>query len=806
MKMALLLACLAAEPGRQFSRDELIARLWPDDPVETAQNNLRVTLHRLRTVLGKEVLETTRRFVWLVPGTLMSDVAAFEDAVRNCHWREAKRWYGGPYLPGIYDDATLAERERLEKLYEDVCSHLASPGQPPASLPKYLTRFLCRETEQAEIARLLDERRLVTIVGPGGVGKTRLATELAASQRERFDGIVFVALAECLDASELPEHLRRALPISNSEDPTNQVLQAFFRDRAGLLVLDNVEQLVESGVAESIEMLLAALPTLRCLVTSRCPLGLEGEQLYPLKPLIQEHAIELFVDRARSVCPDFRADDSTRGPLTTLCRRLDGIPFALELAASHAGSLCLTEILRQLERDPTILAHPHKSGRQASVQETIAWSWRLLPQHLRGFLACLSVFRGGWSLPAAVAVCDRQDGDRCLDALRRASLVVREDGASGSRYHLLELIRTFAAAQLPDALRQDAEARHRRFFVGQAGEEDTANVLAALRSAVAVDDGEVAEALFLSHAFGALKKLGIAAVLEAGRAILALPSSSPLARLRVLSHLTYLADAAGDTKLVDSLLTEARRVAGTEQALRARLLAMEGQIAVSRNTAPETAIPPLKEALRLAEESGDTPMQATILRRLGILLLRNRCIDEAEASFTLSGKLFTQIGDATGARYALGNRAHALAERGDLSGALALYELCLERSQVEQDRLHETQNLLNIGSLQASQGRWKEALEAGRACLQLCRATGNLRTMANAFWNLPEPLLRLGEGRKAATLMHFAERFWLDHFEGVTANELAYRDKILTESGAGSDAREVGNALSLEEALHLALG
>ncbi len=804
LKMAALLGCLCAAPGRQFSRDELIARLWPDQPIEAGQNNLRVALSRLKTELGEGVLDISRLYVRLVPGMAQTDVAAFERSARGGNFAVALELYAGPFLPGIYDDATVAERERLEALAAQVRERVERLGASSAlrvALPHFLTTFFARVAERESLSELLVHRRLVTLIGPGGIGKTRLATELAGALVSEFSIVAFVPLDECFEAAEVLERVKQALALSG-EGPTQELLAAFLQDRATLLVLDNLEQLIESGAADVIVELLRRVPSLRCLVTSRRPLGVPGEQLFPLSPLILEQSLALFLDRARSVHPEFAVTEQNRGTLEILCQRLDGIPLALELAASRVRSRSLPEMLEELEHSLNLLARPMKVARHASLHATIHWSWRLLPSHQQAFLAQLSVFRGGWTAEAASIVCDQPDAKDRLEALLDASLVVREESVGGQvRYRLLELIRTFVAEQLPYDSREVARQRHRTFFSSHA---DAANVVAALESAREDGDSISAYALIQAHSQGCLLLLGIPVCLEMTRSVLALPAPTLQARLMVLSQAVQLASTHGEPELAESLCQEALELAGETPELRCVALAVQGQLAVARYADPSVAIPPLREALSLVAED-DAILRADLLRRLGILLYRSKTFEEATVCFEQSERLFADSGRPSGARYALALRADVRGAQGDKEGALEIYQACLVQARESGDRLHESKLLLNISTFQASLNRWKDCLSTERECLRLCHEIGNIRTMAFVLWNVPESFLNLGYLEAAATLMVFAERFWLTHFTALTDDDIRHRDWIISECAAYPEALEAGQALTLPEAFTLAL-
>lgn len=823
-KVVALLARFALQPQRVHTREELADLLWPETDRETGLARLRHALSSLRRTLvptdltGESFFVADRQSVRVRPEALHCDVRDVESAIRQRKWAEAKRLYQGELLPGFYDDWLCDERERLAALMESL-PESAEPtpsvvplalGTQQCLLPGYLTRFLGREAEREQLAQLVSQCRLLTLLGPGGIGKTRLAVELAQQLSTSYAVVAFVALAECFDANQILDRVRAALQLAGGERSALEQLVPFLYERPTLLVLDNLEQLLESGGGEAIEQLLLAAPSLTCVVTSRQVLGIAGEQAFPVSPLAADPSLALFLDRARAARPDFALSERNRDALTDLCEKLEGVPLALELAASRIRSLTPSEMQSQLEQSLRLLVRPpigsQKNARHASLHAAIAWSWRLLPAHQQAFFAQLSVFRGGWTAAAAQRVCEVSDAQERLTALTDASLVWSNESPRGeSRYHLLELIRTFATEQLPEELVEATRARHRAHFAEHASEEDAANVLAALESACRSHDAACAYRIFQTQATGALALLGAPRALLIGQEVLALPALTPRARLIALSHAVGFADTSGEIQVAQALSKEALAVAGQVPELRAIALSIQGQLAVSSYTSPDETIPLLREALALTSVSGDTTTRATILRRLGILLLRSKVLDEASTCFELSEQLFTSMGDVAGARYALANRAHILGEQGRERESLALYQICLTRARELGDRLHQSKLLLNIGSLQAGLGLWELALESAQACIQVCQQIGNLRTLAFAFWNLPEPLLHLGRPEAAAQLMAFAETFWITRFGPLSAEDVEYRDRILTGTGAAAAQLEQGRHLSLSEALALAL-
>lgn len=353
-------------------------------------------------------------------------------------------------------------------------------GRPPASLPAPPTPLIGRAAELAELAALLHApgTRLLTILGPGGMGKTHLAIELARASRERFaDGVCFVALAPLAGADELPAALLHALDLQPRGDPAALAIQVL-RDRQLLLVLDNVEHVLE--VADLVARLLQAAPRLQILATSRERLNLRGEQRYLIGGLAYEPgapegdgaeppAVQLFVQSARRVQPRFRLGDGELGEVRRICRLVLGMPLGLELAAAWVELLPLGAIAAQIERSGDFLAAELRDvpERQRSMRAIFDWSWRLLRADEQRVFRQLAVFRGGFTLEAAQAVAGATPA--MLLRLVGKSLV---QGSAG-RYEVHELLRQFAHEQLGLAQERAAvELRHGQFYLAFVAERE----------------------------------------------------------------------------------------------------------------------------------------------------------------------------------------------------------------------------------------------------------------------------------------------------------------------------------------------
>jgi predicted ATPase/DNA-binding SARP family transcriptional activator len=352
----------------------------------------------------------------------------------------------GPALRAL-EQAILAHDQSL------VVSH--APGRTMPPVPP--TPTVGRERELEALVRALSESRLVTLIGPGGVGKTRVAVEGARALAERYSGGVHVAwLAPVADAADVPAALAAAVEVvaPPGERPRDALVRRL-GGAASLLMVDNLEHVLTAGplLAE----LLAGCPQLRILATSREPLRLRGERCLPVPPLADSDAIELFVGRARDRRPDFRLTDVNASAVAELCRRLDGLPLALELAAARIGLLEPQQLVARLgDALPLLAGGPQDAPRrQQTIRATLEWSVALLDEEERRAFLALAVFTGGAELDVAERVTEAPLP--VLDALVAKSLVRLQNG----RLSLLEVVRQFAAAALADSRWGDAaRGRH----------------------------------------------------------------------------------------------------------------------------------------------------------------------------------------------------------------------------------------------------------------------------------------------------------------------------------------------------------
>jgi len=351
----------------------------------------------------------------------------------------------------------------------------------PGNLRPQATSFIGRESEVAEVEEALHQHRLVTLTGVGGVGKTRLAVEVAAGVADEFpDGVWFFELAAVTDPSAVPDAVAAVLGITQQPGKTvSESVAAALEGRVRLLVFDNCEHVVDS-VADLVEAILAASATVTILATSREGVGVSEEQLWRVPSLdvnsaTESAAVNLFVDRAHSVVSDFSlAQPGEADAVVEICRRLDGIPLAIELAASRMASMTPSEVRARLDHRFQLLVGSRRGlHRHHTLRHAVAWSYDLLDDAEKLLLTQCSVFAGGFDLQSACAVAGfDESGDYAmldlLDALVRKSLLVADRSSGRTRFSMLETIRQFAEEQLvAGGEATEARTAHARYFAGR---------------------------------------------------------------------------------------------------------------------------------------------------------------------------------------------------------------------------------------------------------------------------------------------------------------------------------------------------
>lgn len=816
-KITALLARLALDPRRAASREELVDLIWPDADLATGRNRLRQALFALRRLLEPPglppVLVVGRDAVALRPGAVHCDVAEFEACVRAGRWAEARAWYVGELLPGHYDEWIGEERRRLAALAER--AEQATPEPPdtaarppppaaPRALPAYLAPFFGRQAELAALAVALREHRLITLLGPGGTGKTRLAVELARREQARFDTVAFVPLADCRHGDELRAHLRSALQLPAGADDADDTLVLRLQGQRALLVLDNLEQLVASGGPAVVAALLQALPTLHVVVSSRRRLGLAGERCVELVPLAPpgdaddlaacagNPAVALFVDRAQAARAGFRLAAHNHADVRALCIALQGVPLALELAASRAHTLSVADMRQQLgaRLGPRLvaLAQPDApaSARHGSLEAAIDWSWQLLAPAERQALAALSVCRDGFTADTAAAVWGVADPGPLLARLIADSLVRAEPGPDGPmRHQLYDMVREFAAARLAPEDGRAARQRLRQWMLARAQARspltaaDEPNLHEALASAVA--DGHPQEALALSLATAShwkrhgaspeLRRLWLAA-LRAGAD--ASDASADLHAARCLfARLLY---DAGETTAARELADEAVTQAGDNAARLAQALAVQLRLRWQGQPRHDDGLSQaIRDALALTHPDGDRLTRADLLNLLGELMVAGQHDPAAALTFYDEAlALYESLGAERQTWDVRLGQGICADQQGRFDDALALHGAVARAAERLDDPLLLIDACNNLAVASTRARRWHDAVRHGLRQLQLATARYARYMQLLALWNLARPLVRSGRPELATLVLACCVREWQAHYAPLTAQDWRY--------------------------------
>ncbi|MFC3450667.1 BTAD domain-containing putative transcriptional regulator [Amycolatopsis speibonae] len=658
----------------------------------------------------------------------------------------------------VYEEvrAALADQLGVDPSAELQEIHVAALrgelGPPPAAadhLPVRLTSFVGRDDELKLVAELLAGARLVTLVGPGGAGKTRLATEVATRHPAHTRGRVwFVPLAGVRDPGDLPGAVFAALELwdlglAHSGDPLRRPVDAMGRVAETLgagesvLVLDNCEHLVDAA-AELANTLLRRVPTLRILATSREALAIDGETLCPLGPLsvpegtltvpqaAEAGAIRLFVDRAVAVRPDFVLDESTVDEVAQICRRLDGMPLALELAAARLRSMTVAQISRRLDDRFRLLTSGSRTAlpRQRTLRAVVEWSWDLLDDAERVLARRLSVFGAGAEVEAVESVCagdglPAEDAMYVLGSLVEKSIVDATAGDQGEpRYRMLETIRAYAAERLDEAgERQQLTKAYHRYYAELADrlepllrtrdqlvaisryDAEHGNIVTALRQAIDADDVDMATRLFGNTFWYWLIKGDsnrvesfVAEVLTFGDRL----EEDFAAAFRAMREITAMIPGVGDPEAVRALIDECVRTnAHTRFAGLAIGLPMLAFFSQDKELAHREVDRALANPDPWARSAGSWA-QSFILTDDGDTEGAERARDRAYEGFLA-------VGDRWGTAMAIGMKASDISMSGDHETALALYRRGLVLA-------------LELGSQDdVIQQRWRLATEYARA-------------------------------------------------------------------------------------------
>ncbi len=714
---------------------------------------------------------------WLARASLAAPSVAIEEALRE----------------GAGEDPL----ELLRALPELLRSPIRAPAEPaPADIPRGvrevpapISELIGRERELGELADLLATHRLVTITGPGGSGKTRLALELGWTPPDPAADISFVDLAPIRDPAMVPAAIASRLGIADDGQLGPMArLEAHLADRNSLVILDNFEQVLDAG--PQIATLLAKAPRLRVVATSRAPLRLRGERDYPLGPLAlagagaslstitQSAAVRLFVERARDAGATLSIDSSNGPLLAEICRRLDSLPLAIELAAARIRDLDLDAIARGLDRRLEMLTDGPRDAadRQRTIRLAIDWSHELIGPAEATLFRRLSVFAGGWTAEAAADVCGGElDGAvaTLLGKLSAQSLVVRHGSADGAeeRYGMLETIREYAAEELVSS--DDAgptRQRHAAYFTSLAerAERESRGQDAALwRQRIRSEFDNIRSAMHWAIEEDAPEPgLRIAAslrsyVLEIGflsewRELLARLLELPGPKADLV-HANAL-NAAGNLAWLQADFDSARAYHNASLAIRLEIGDPEPIAASLSNLGLVSwqlgdyrgAQTFLEDSLAKSREIGDVWGAAATLGNLADVAIFELDFERAATLYAEALAEFRALGDVGSIGRVLSNLGQLAIYRGEHEAAATiLAEAETLTEQIQDDDLINSVRL-NLGQLATRRGDFARARTLLAESFEHSRATGGVVGVVESLERLGELLAREGDHRAAA--------------------------------------------------------
>ncbi len=677
---------------------------------------------------------------------------------------------------------------------------------PLQVLPFPPTALLGREREVAQARDFLRERgvRLLTVTGPGGVGKTRLALEIAHDLRASFaDGLAWIDLTALRDPSLVPQTVAHVLGLREQADCTfPEQVRAFLQDKHCLLLLDNVEHILST--ADFIADLLTNCPRLQVLATSRVSLHLRAEQQLGLTPLSQAAAMALFRERAQQVLPGV---DNNFPTVAAICDQLDRLPLAIELAAAHVKMLSLPVLLERLARRLLLLRGGAQDlpERQRTMREAIGWSYELLTATQQRWFRALAVFMGGCQLAAAEAVCQGEEslasdaGLSAIAALVDASLVQVETMRDGlPRYRMLEVIHEYAVEQLRTAGEEDLYQRHHAEYYAELAEE-----------AERVGPSQGSREARLEHEL-ANGRAALHWAYERGEVALGL-------RLAAWFGLFWLkrGQMSEGSMWLERLLTldEATGVQAAPPAVRSRAYYNAARLAMhlGRNERAEALA---REALALAKQTGDQFEITHVLATLGSIALASGKEDEASAYYTESyaaAKRADDAGDARPIGLALLNLGELARKRGELAHATTLLEEALARTRAL-DMTWGIANILTLlGHLARQEQDYERAKRRYRESLTIYQRLGNATYTAWCLEGIAAVACAQGSYQPATRLCAAAAVLRVAAQTPLPTTEQDDFDQVVMTARAELDERtftkewRIGSTLTQDDAISYAL-
>jgi predicted ATPase len=748
----------------------------------------------------------------------------------------------------------------VESLYDENRSNPDSPvpvkaKKPLHNLPAQPTPFIGRTTQIAALKELLlnPNVHLVTLLGPGGTGKTRLSLQVAQQTLDHFpQGVFFVPLADDTDSNQFISRVAQQLEVGEGGRALLENIKDYLRDKCILLVLDNFEQLVSTAAV--VADLLGAAPQLKVITSSRIALKLHGEQEYSVPPLdlpqitnaltvedlTANESVHLFVERARASNPNFALTKDNASSVAEICRRLDGLPLALELAAARIKLLPPQAILTRLDDRLKLLTGGARDlpSRHQTLRNTLEWSYSLLNEEEKTLYARLSVFVGGFTLEAAEAVCNVEGSFDILEgltSLMNNSLLRQEDAGDGEpRFGMLETIRAYAIERLAESGEMEIlRAGHAQYYgniiLNQAGygmysanalywlnwlEREFDNIRATLSWCVVTPEGvELGAGLVWSLEWFWYRR----GYLSEGRLWTKQVLASPVLEKDSKPHAMALATSGflavwqGEQEIgLVQILKSLGILQRLEDEEMMPFLLMGNAVAFINMGRDGAAQSLLKEALVLFEEQGQPYFHLATLVHLGNVELGLGNLEQARSFHEEALMEARALGENWAISFALNNLGEVARTQGQYDLARKYYEECEALLRDTGDMGDLARFVHSLGYIAQHEGDYARAESQFRQSLMMFRQLGNRRGMAECMAGLAGLKARQGNAEWGAILLSAAElvlkvtggAWWPADRVEVEANQEIIR-AALSETEL-SAAQKKGRALTLEQALTFA--